>query len=101
MGRQTPESWRAKSKEALAARAQIPSVHPQRMISFYRYADDSLVVLCQYSKTEALHLKEERQAWLKEHLGLTQHPEKTQIARLLQALSLSGLGPARLKDRVP
>lgn len=61
------------------------------MISYCRYADDYLLILCQYSKAEAQHLKEEMANWLKEQLGLTQHPEKTHITRLLQALSLSGI----------
>ena len=79
MGRQTPEGLQAKIKQTLVARAQIPSVHPRRMISFCRYADDYLVVLCQYSKAEAQHLKEAMAQWLGEHLGLTQHPDKTHI----------------------
>lgn len=66
-------------------------MHPRRMISYCRYADDYLLILCQYSKAEAQHLKEEMANWLKEQLGLTQHPEKTHITRLLQALSLSGI----------
>ncbi len=40
---------------------------------------DYVVVLCQYSKAEAQQLKEAMATWLKEHLGLTQHPEKTHI----------------------
>ncbi len=40
MGRQTPEGLRLKIKQALEARARIPSVRPRRMISFCRYADD-------------------------------------------------------------
>jgi group II intron reverse transcriptase/maturase len=79
MGRQTPDGLRAKIKQALAARAQIPSVRPRRMLSYCRYADDYLVVLCQYSKAEAQQLKEGLAQWLAEHLGLTQHPNKTHI----------------------
>jgi group II intron reverse transcriptase/maturase len=79
MGRQTPEGLHIKIKQALAARSQLPSVRPRRMMSFCRYADDYLVVLCQYSKAEAQHLKEAMATWLKEHLGLTQHPDKTHI----------------------
>jgi group II intron reverse transcriptase/maturase len=40
MGHQTPEGLRAKIKQTLAARSHIPSVHPRRMISYCRYADD-------------------------------------------------------------
>jgi len=79
MGRQTPEGLRLKIKQALEARARIPSVRSRRMIAFCRYADDYVVVLCQYSKAEAQQLKEAMATWLKEHLGLTQHPEKTHI----------------------
>ncbi len=79
MGRQTPEGLRDKIRQALLARAQIPSVRPRRMISFCRYADDYVVVLCQHSKAEAQTLKEVMATWLNDHLGLTQHPEKTHI----------------------
>jgi retron-type reverse transcriptase len=40
MGRQTPEGLRLKIKQALEARARIPSVRARRMLSFCRYADD-------------------------------------------------------------
>jgi group II intron reverse transcriptase/maturase len=79
MGRQTPEGLRVKIKQALTARAQIPSVRPRRLISFCRYADDYVVVLCQHSKAEAQALKEAMATWLNDHLGLLQHPEKTHI----------------------
>lgn len=79
MGGQTPEGLRSKIRAALAARKQIPSVLPRRLISYSRYADDYVLVLCQHSKAEAQHLKTELERWLQEKLGLTQHPEKTQI----------------------
>jgi len=49
------------------------------MISYCRYADDYVVVLCQYSKAEAQQLKEALAQWLQEQVGLTQHPDKTRI----------------------
>jgi RNA-directed DNA polymerase len=79
MGRQTPEGLRTKIKQALVARSRIPSVRPRRMLSYCRFADDYVVVLCQHSKAEAQHLKEAMATWLREHLGLTQHPEKSHI----------------------
>ncbi len=79
LGRQTPEGLRDKIKLALAARKQIPSVLPRRLISYCRYADDYVLVLCQHSKAEAQHLKDELAKWLEEKLGLTQHPDKTHI----------------------
>ncbi len=79
MGRQTPEGLRAKIKQAEAARKLIPSVLPRRLLSYCRYADDYVIVLCQYSKAEAIKLKEEMAVWLQSNLGLTQHPEKTHI----------------------
>jgi RNA-directed DNA polymerase len=79
MGRQTPEGLRAKIKHALVARKQVPSVLPRRRISSCRFADDYVVVLCLYSLAEAQCLKHEMAQWLQENLGLTQHPEKTQI----------------------
>ena len=90
MGRQTLEGLRTKIKEALAARKQIPSVLPRRMISYCRYADDYVLVLCQHSKTEAQHLKAELEQWLQEKLGLTQHPEKTQITHWDQRFRFLG-----------
>jgi group II intron reverse transcriptase/maturase len=79
MGRQTPAGLQAKIQAALKARKQVPSVLPRRLISFCRFADDYLCVLCQYSKAEAQHLKEAMAKFLKEKLGLTQHPQKTHI----------------------
>ncbi len=90
MGRQTPEGLRAKIKQALAARSRIPSVRSRRMVSYCRYADDYVVVLCQYSKAEAQHLKEDMARWLQEHLGLTQHPEKTHITHWSQRFRFLG-----------
>jgi RNA-directed DNA polymerase len=79
MGRQTPEGLRAKIQHALAARKRIPSVTSRRLISYCRYADDYVVVLCQHTKAEAQHLKTAMAQWLQEHLGLTQHSEKTRL----------------------
>jgi hypothetical protein len=36
-------------------------------------------VLCQHTKAEAQHLKAAMAQWREEHLGLTQHPEKTHL----------------------
>jgi group II intron reverse transcriptase/maturase len=79
MGRQTPEGLQAKITHALAARKRLPSVTSRRLISYCRYADDYVVVLCQHTKVEAQHLKTALAQWLQEHLGLTQHPEKTRL----------------------
>src|SRR5262249_20441974 len=79
LGRQTPEGLRAKIKEALRERKQLPSVLPRRMISYCRFAADYVVVLCQHSKAEAQHLKTALATWLQEKLRLTQHPEKTRL----------------------
>jgi group II intron reverse transcriptase/maturase len=79
LGRQTPEGLRAKITHALEARKHLPSVLPRRMLSYCRFADDYVVVLSQYSKAEAQCLKHAMAEWLQEKLGLTQHPEKTQM----------------------
>jgi RNA-directed DNA polymerase len=79
LGRQTPEGLQIKIKHALTCRKHLPSVLPRRLISYCRYADDYVVVLCQYSKADAQHLKAAMAQGLAEHLGLTQHPEKTHI----------------------
>jgi RNA-directed DNA polymerase len=52
---------------------------PRRLLSYCRFADDYVVVVCQYSKAEAQHLKTAIAAWLQEKLGLRQHPEKTRL----------------------
>src|SRR5262249_339843 len=77
MGRQPPDGLHAKIKAALRARKQLPSVMSRRMISYCRFADDYVVVLCQYSKAEAEHFKTALAEWVRETLGLTQHAEKT------------------------
>ncbi len=79
LGRQTPVELRTKIQAALKARKRIPSVLPRRLISYCRYADDYVAVLCQYSKVDAQHLKTAMGQWLEVHLGLTQHPLKTRI----------------------
>ena len=79
MGRQTPEGLRAKITHALAARKRLPSVTPRRALFSCRYAAADVVVLCQHTKAEAQHLKTAMAQWLKEHVGLTQHPEKTHL----------------------
>jgi hypothetical protein len=70
---------RAKIQTALKARKGMPSVFPRRHLAYCRYADDYAVVLCQYSKAEAQDLKQAMALWLEQHLGLTQHPDKTCI----------------------
>jgi group II intron reverse transcriptase/maturase len=90
MGRQTPDGLRAKIKQALHARKQIPSVLPRRLLSYCRYADDYVIVMCQYSKAEATKLKQEMANWLQSNLGLTQHPEKTHITHWDKRLRFLG-----------
>jgi group II intron reverse transcriptase/maturase len=79
MGRQTEEGLKAKIKQALHERSRIPCYLPRKAIYYCRYADDYTVILCSYSKADAQQLKEEMATWLQQHLGLTQHPEKTHI----------------------
>jgi len=79
LGRQTPEGLRTNIQTALTARKGMPSVFPRRHLAYCRYADDYAVGLCQYSKAEAQDLKETMALWLEQHLGLTQHPDKTCI----------------------
>jgi RNA-directed DNA polymerase len=79
LGRQTPEGLRRKIEAALKARKRLPSYQPRRAVYYCRYADDYVLVLCSHSKAEAQQLKQAIATWLQEHLGLTQHPEKTCI----------------------
>lgn len=72
------------------ARKRVPSALPRRKISYCRYADDYLVVLCQCSKAEAQELKAEMAKWLQEQLGLTQHPQKTNITHWDKRLRFLG-----------
>jgi hypothetical protein len=79
LGRQTPDGLRRKIKEALAARKGVPGYRPRRAGYYCRYAHDYVLVLCSHAKAEAEQLKQALATWLQEHLGLPQHPEKTQI----------------------
>jgi hypothetical protein len=79
MGRQTPEGLRRKIKEAVAARKSVPCYRPRQGIYYCRFADDYDVILCGYAKHQAQQLKTEMADWLKQHLGVTQHPDKTRI----------------------
>ena len=79
MGRQTPEGLRRKIKDAVAARKRVPCYRPRQGIYYCRYADDYDVILCGYSKQQARQLKTEMADWLQQHLGVTQHPDKTRI----------------------
>jgi retron-type reverse transcriptase len=77
LGRQTPEGLRSKITQTLAARKRVPSVCPRRLLSYGRFADDYVVVLCQHTQAEAQSLQDAMASWLQEHLGLMQHPTKT------------------------
>ena len=79
MGHQTVEGLKCKIKAAIVERKKIPCYLQRQAIFYCRYADDYLAILCGYAKTEAQKLKQEMAEWLQENLGLTQHPEKTQI----------------------
>lgn len=79
MGRQTVEGLKHKIKEAVAERKQTPCLLPRQAIYYCRYADDYIVVLCNYSKEDAQNFKQAMAEWLQENLGLEQHPDKTHI----------------------
>ena len=79
MGRQTEEGLRRKIREAIAGRRRIPCYLPRQVIYYCRYADDYVVVLCNYSKEDARCLKQAMAEWLQENLGVIQHPDKTHI----------------------
>jgi group II intron reverse transcriptase/maturase len=79
MGRQTVEGLKRKIKESVKERKQVPSALPRQVIYYCRYADDYLVVMCNYSKEDARCLKQAMAEWLQATLGVIQHPEKTQI----------------------
>lgn len=90
LGRQTPEGLKRKVRTIQAARERVPCLHPRRALYYCRYADDYVVVLCEYSKAEATHLKDAMAQWLQDQLGLTQHPEKTQITHWSKPLRFLG-----------
>jgi RNA-directed DNA polymerase len=79
IGRQTKKELKRKIKETIAERKRTPCLLPRQAIYYCRYADDYVVVLCNYSKEDARCLKQAMAEWLKEELGLVQHPDKTQI----------------------
>src|SRR5262249_16128976 len=74
-----PRDCGSKIQVALTARKRIASVLPRRLVSYCRYADDYVAVLCQHSKLEAQQLKTAMAEWLERQLGLTQHPLTTRI----------------------
>lgn len=79
MGQQSREGLKLKIRQAIEERKRVPCQLPRRAIYYCRYADDYATVLCHHSKAEAQCIKEEMAKWLRENLGLTQHPEKTRI----------------------
>src|SRR5262249_39273643 len=58
MGRQTEAGLKAKIKQALYERSQLPCYLPRKAMYYCRYADDYAVILCNYSKADAQHLKQ-------------------------------------------
>jgi group II intron reverse transcriptase/maturase len=90
MGRQTREGLRRKIKEAIAERKKVPCYLPRQAMYYCRYADDYAVVLCNYSKKDARCLKGAMAEWLQENLGVTQHPDKTQITHWSKRFSFLG-----------
>lgn len=79
LGRQTREGLKGKIEEALKTKKRMRCLLPRQVIYFCRYADDYIVILVGYSRADAQRLKEAMAIWLKENLGLTQHPNKTRI----------------------
>jgi group II intron reverse transcriptase/maturase len=90
MGRQTKEGLRRKIQEAVAERKKVPCYLPRQVIYYCRYADDYAVILCNYSKEDARCLKRAMAEWLQENLGVTQHPDKTQITHWSKRFSFLG-----------
>lgn len=79
MGCQTKEGLIHKIKTALAERKKTPCLLPRQVIYYCRYADDYVVILCNYTKEDARCLKQAMADWLEENLNLKQHPDKTAI----------------------
>lgn len=79
MGHDNPEDLKRKIKEAIEQRKSVPTFLPRQALFFQRYADDYVVILCNYSKEDACCLKQAMAEWLQHTLGLIQHPEKTHI----------------------
>lgn len=90
IGRQTPAGLKQKLKDALDQKKQMRCLLPRQAIYFCRYADDYAVIMAGYSQAEAQRLKEAMEKWLKENLGLTQHPEKTRITHWTQKFRFLG-----------
>jgi RNA-directed DNA polymerase len=90
MGRQTIEGLKSKLKEAIAERKRILCLLPKQAIYYCRYADDYMVMLCNYSKEDAQNLKEAMAEWLQENLGLKQHPDKTRLTHWGERLRFLG-----------
>jgi group II intron reverse transcriptase/maturase len=79
LGHQNPEELQRILQEAIAKRHQTPTYLPRQAIFYCRYADDYVVILCNYAKADAEALKQAMAIWLQATLGVVQHPEKTRI----------------------
>jgi RNA-directed DNA polymerase len=79
LGRQSEEELQDRLQEAIAQRQRTPTYLPRQAIFYCRYADDYVVILCNYAKADAQSLKQAMASWLHETLGVIQHPDKTHI----------------------
>ena len=91
MGRQTPEGLRVKIKQTTHGQKAVPSVIPRRILSYCRYADDYVVVLCQHTKAEAEHLKDGNGKMARGETGANPAPGEDATDALGQTIPISGL----------
>jgi group II intron reverse transcriptase/maturase len=86
----TPEELRRELREKLRQRRRQPSLLPRRVIYYFRFADDFLIVLCHTSKEEARQVKAAIAEWMKTTLRLTLNQEKTLITHWRKRLRFLG-----------
>lgn len=86
----TQESLRQELRKNLKQLKHQPRKLPRKVTFYVRYADDFLVILCNTSKEEALHLKAAIAEWMKTQLGLTLNEEKTRITHWREKIRFLG-----------
>ncbi len=86
----TPEQLRHELRELIKLRRRQPRSLPRTATFYSRYADDFVVVMCHAPKTEAEQLKAKMADWMHAHLGLTLHPDKTQVTHWREPVRFLG-----------
>lgn len=86
----TPEKLRQEYQEKFQLRKMQPRSLPRKVTYYTRYADDFVVILCNASKSEALHMKTVLAEWMQTNLGLTLNQDKTHVTHWQERVRFLG-----------